>query len=213
MITYFTKTVNNAASWDEIKEHEIKGQNPLMSGDQIPIILKNGECVTLVVGHDENGKTYFCFEDCLVEERPMNKRNTNAGGWKATDIRKWLNSTLFALLPDDLQKVIVPTRIIQVLDGERVETEDKLFLFSKTQMFGKGDWSNLEPEDMQIDIYSTEKSRVKECGENGTWWYGLRTPYGGSSNGFCSVNSSGYAYSSYANNGRGVAPGFCITES
>lgn len=213
MITYFTKTVNNAASWDEIKEREIKGQNPLMSGDQIPIVLKNGECVTLVVGRDENGKTYFCFEDCLVEERPMNKRNTNAGGWGATDIRKWLNSTLFALLPDDLQKVIVPTRIIQVLDGERVETEDKLFLFSKTQMFGKGDWSNLEPEDMQIDIYSTEKSRVKECGENGTWWYGLRTPYYGNSYTFCSVNISGTAGNSYAYYTRGVAPGFCITES
>lgn len=214
MVTYFSKEVKEADSWKRLQENiedwERHKEAPLMSFDQIPIILKNGEFVTLTVGHDEKGKTYFCFEDCIVDERPMNKRDTNLGGWAATSMRQWLNTTLLALLPDEIQDVIKPTRIVQVLNGEKVMTQDKIFLFSKTQMFGKGEWSELEPEDTQIDIFRTEKNRVKECAGHGTWSYFLRTPYDGYTNSFCMVSSTGYAGNSGASHGRGVAPGFCI---
>ena len=93
-------------------------------------------------------------------------------------MRQYLNNTVFALLPDELQALIAPTTIVQIVDGERVETEDKLFLLSKTQVFGKGRWSEREPEDAQLLCFLREKDRVKECGDNGTWWWWLRSPEG-----------------------------------
>lgn len=203
------------STWAEIKEFAKKHELSKVfgKGDQIPVKLKNDEEVVFTVGRDKSGKFFFVMEDCLNEMRPMNDKGTNAGGWKATEVRTWLNEDFFALLPDDLQEVIVPTKIVQVLDGKREECEDKIFMLSKTQVFGKGPWSEIEPEDTQLDIFLTEKSRVKECGDNGTWWYGLRTPRQNSSNGFCMVDYDGDADTTIAGSNEGVAPGFCIEES
>lgn len=204
-------TVEREASWAALKT--AAENRTLKSGDKIPVTLKNGERITLKVGYDKADTPYFCFEDCLNKELPVNSENTTAGGWKAFDIRQWLNDDLFALLPDDLQAVIEPTEIVQIINGERIVTKDKLFLFSKTQLFGKGEWSKIEPEDTQIDIFTTEKGRVKECGEHGTWPYSTRTPQGGYTDGVCCVYSYGSAGSDIANGYRAVAPGFRITKS
>jgi hypothetical protein len=210
-------TAEKEVSWEEIKEAAEKHElgTLLKSYDRIPVTLKNGEDVILVVGHDKSGKTYLVFEDCLKEEKCTNRENTNAGGWAATEIRKWLNSTLLALLPNELQAVIKPTKIVQILGGEHVEVEhveveDKVFLLSKTQVFGEGSWTMIEPEDTQLDIFSTEKSRVKECNDYGTYFYGLRTPCSGYTSSFCSVYGNGSAGNDGASYSRGVAPSFCL---
>lgn len=204
-------TVEKELSWAAIKGMVTRGA--LKSGDKIPVTLKNGERIVLTIGHDERGNAYFCFEDSLNETRPVNNENTTAGGWKAFDIRQWLNDDLFTLLPDDLQAVIEPTEIVQIINGERIVTKDKLFLFSKTQLFGKGEWSRIEPEDTQIDIFATEKGRVKECGEHGTWPYSTRTPQDGDTSIVCYVYYGGIADIDLANAHGAVAPGFRITKS
>lgn len=205
-------TAEKELTWPDLKKAAIEGtlNSIIKAGDLIPFNLKTGKEVAVRATQDLHGKWFFVFEDCLSGTHSMNKTATNRGGWKACEMRKHLNETVFDLLPDELQKIIVPTKIVQVLNGERVETEDKLFLPSKTQMFGKGVWSDLEPEDSQFIYYRREKDRVKERGENGTWWYFLRTPYSGNTNNFCIVDRygcAGYDYASYYN---GVAPGFCI---
>lgn len=204
--------VTKQFDWVDLQRTAIEGKldSIIKTGDLIPFNLKTGEEVAVRATQDLHGKWFFVFEDCLNDTHAMNKTATNRGGWKACEMRKYLNKTVFDLLPDELQRVIVPTKIVQVLNGERVETEDKLFLPSKTQMFGKGAWSNFEPEDAQFIYYRREKDRVKECGENGTWWYFLRTPYSGNTVVFCGVYSGGYAYYTSASSNGGVAPGFCI---
>ena len=112
--------------------------------------------------------------------------------------------------PDELQALIAPTTIVQIVDGERVETEDKLFLLSKTQVFGKGRWSEREPEDAQLLCFLREKDRVKECGDNGTWFWWLRSPEASSSSSFAGVSSGGYGNGYYASSSYGVAFGFCL---
>ena len=200
-------------SWESIKNAVDGGgvEALLHSGDEIPVTLKNGENVVFVVTYDENGKIYFVLRDCLADEHAMNKKMTNKGGWAVSDMRKYLNSTIFALLPDDLQAVISPTAITQILAGERVECEDNLFLVSKTQAFGKGSWTEYEPEDTQLDIFKTERDRVKECGNNGTWFWWLRSPHSSSSASFCNVSGNGSSGNhGTAINSIGVAFGFCI---
>jgi hypothetical protein len=50
---------------------------------------------------------------------------------------------------------------------------------------------------------------VKNKGGSAYFWWG-RSPYSGTSNRFCVVNSSGSASTYDANASRGVAFGFCV---
>lgn len=191
-------------SWATLKA----GKLGLNSGDKIPVTLKTGEEIELVYTRDKNGNGYMVLDNCLFDEHAMNKKNTNKGGWKDCEMRRFLNGTIFYLLPDELQAVIEPTTIRQVLHGEESISEDKLFLLSKTQVFGKGDWSEAEPDDTHLDIFPTERSRVKECGDNGTWWWWLRSPLSSYTTTFCGVYGNGGSTGNGAAVSGGVAFGF-----
>ena len=209
----FIKTLATfETSWEALKAAVADGsiKEMLHSGDRIPVTLKTGENVIFEATYDENGKLYFVLRDCLEDEHAMNKSRTNEGGWAASDMRRYLNKTIFALLPDDLQAVIAPTKIAQIIDGERVECEDNLFLVSKTQAFGKGSWTEYEPDDTHLDIFKTERDRVKECGNHGTWFWWLRSPGSSYSTNFCGVSANGGSNTNSANSAYGVAFGFCI---
>ena len=204
-----TSTCFNS-TWAEIKAAVENGtvRELLHSRDQIPVTLKTGEEVIFDVAYDETGKLFFVMHDCMDKEHVMNERWTNAGGWPACDMRRYLNNTVFDLLPDDLQEVIRSTTIKQVIYGESVVCEDKLFLLSRTQVFGKGRWTEKEPDDTQLDIFLTERDRVKLCGDHGTWFWWLRSAYASSY--FNSVYTSGHGNNFSAYNSYGVALGFCI---
>ena len=81
------------------------------------------------------------------------------------------------------------------------------------EMFGKEgaeDWAPADTDETQLELFSTERSRVKERPGNGTWWYWLRSPYGSDSAGFCIVDSDGDANYYTASGASGVAFGFCL---
>ena len=201
-------------SWAELKALSEAGKlgEVLQSGDNIPVTLKNGEEVSFDIGKDESGKIYFIMHNCLKEKKPMNSKWTNKGGWEKSDMRRYLNEEVIELLPDELREIIKPTKIVQIWDGKRRETEDKLFLLSRTQMFGKNrDYEPIEPNDSLIDIFENQRERVKECEkleEVYYWW--LRSPGSGLSGGFCSVRAGGAVGSIGADYSFGVAPAFCI---
>ena len=206
-------TSEKEMTWAEIKAAAEAGtiRELLSSGDRIPVTMKTGEAVEFDVTYDANGKCYFVTHDCLAEQYIMRKGRTNRGGWARTDMRAHLNTDVFLDLPDELQEIIVPTKIVQELNGERIECEDKLFLLSLTQVRGKGWWSDAEPEDTQLDIFPTERSRVKECGDHGTWWYWTRSPVSSSSANYCIVNYIGNSSTNIsATSSYGVSFGFCL---
>lgn len=207
----FIKTMATyETTWNALKAAVADGsiRELLHSRDQIPVTLKTGEKVIFDVTYDETGKLFFVMHDCMDKEHVMNKRFTNAGGWPACNMRRYLNNTVLDLLPDDLQAVIKPTTITQVIDGETVTCEDKLFLLSRTQVFGRGPWTAKEPDDTQLDIFRTERDRVKLCGDKGTWFWWLRSASYG--NGFYNVGSSGGDNYDDAGDSGAVALGFCI---
>jgi hypothetical protein len=66
-------------------------------------------------------------------------------------------------------------------------------------------------DDVHFDLYNTEKSRVKECGDHGTWWYWLRSATASNATGFEYVSYNGSVpYSNVAGGAGGVCFGFCI---
>ena len=207
----FIKTMATyETTWNALKAAVADGsiRELLHSRDQIPVTLKTGEKVIFDVTYDETGKLFFVMHDCMDKEHFMNAHWTNAGGWPACNMRRYLNNTVLDLLPDDLQAVIKPTTITQVIDGETVTCEDKLFLLSRTQVFGRGPWTAKEPDDTQLDIFLTERDRVKLCGDHGTWFWWLRSASGSGS--FNYVSSGGYGSGDGADASGAVALGFCI---
>ena len=201
-------------SWAELKALSEAGKlgEVLKSGDNIPVTLKNGDEVSFDIGKDESGKIYFVMHNCLKETESMNGDCTNRGGWEESDMRKYLNEEVINLLPDELQEIIKPTKIVQVWDGKRRETEDKLFLLSRTQVFGKHEnYEAIEPNDSQIDIFKSPRERVKECEEvEDVYYWWLRSPYSSNSGYFGGVSTGGTVYYYSADYSLGVAPAFCI---
>lgn len=202
------------ASWTLIQTLAREGKlgELLQVGDELKCQLKTGEDVTFEVA-DMREHPCFVLKDCMKDEKPMNKQMTNAGGWGGSFMREWLNGTIFHMMPDALQEIIVPRTIRQTLGSKVAETEDKLWLPSYTEMFGKEDaeaWAPADTGDEQFQLYTSEKKRVKEQGKNGTWWYWLRSSFGSNSTIFCIVGDDGNAYYYTASSSYGVAFGFCI---
>ena len=208
------KTITSEIEWNTIKKAQADGklQELFQPGDELDITLKTGEELTAQVA-DTKEHMRFVLKDCMKDEHGMNKKMTNKGGWRDSGMRLWLNETVFHMLPDELQEIIVPRRIAQTMGGETLESEDRLWLPSFTEMFGKEnakDWAPADTDETQMELFATERSRVKEVPGNGTWWYWLRSPRGSYSTYFCSVGSGGDATYGYASYGYGVAFGFCL---
>ena len=147
----------------------------------------------------------FMLKDCLRDTYPMNDDCTNAGGWKASKLRKVLNTEILALLPDDMRAAIKP----RVIDGE----SDLLWLASEMEVFGPHDWTENDPDrGEQMAYYKCRGNRIKALGDESkaatSWWE--RSPCASSATIFCFVNSNGNASSFSASNSFGVAFGFCV---
>lgn len=150
------------------------------------------------------GDVIFGLKDCLKETYVMNDENTNAGGWKASQLRRVLNTEILDLLPDDLRACIKP----RVIDG----TTDTLWLFSEREIFGDNEWTEEDADSgLQMPYFKRKGNRVKGLGKDGPagWWW-ERSPFSGYSNAFCVVSNGGNAYFNGAISSNGVAFGFCV---
>lgn len=210
-------------SWAEIAEYAKSGQaaSVFSIGDTKTITLKNRTNLHVrIIGFnhdvDEAGSSLpitFDTVETLNDDYQMNGHWTNAGGWKASVMRKKLNMNIWKLLPDELQSVIKPC-VKTTSEGERSEnlckTTDCLFLLSEQEMFGRKIWS-AGGEGKWYEWYSRENTSYEKHMQNGNYdWWWLRSPVAGSSTSFCLVSYGGSASNSFANVAYGVSFGFCV---
>lgn len=203
-------SITKQSTWAEIKAAVKAGTiNEIIdSGDRISVMLKNDECIALNFTRDQNGKCFFICYNCLHDAHAMNTEAVNTGAWAESEMRRYLNEDIYPLLPDELQAIIEPCSIAQIANGEETETLDRLFCLSATQVFGVGEWSEAEPNDIQLDIFGSERTRVKEFEGHGTTWWWLRTA--GDNNDFKNVGNSGNINTNLADATAGVVFGFTI---
>lgn len=203
-----TTQVTKETNWKEI------AQNPIL-GAVITDTLKNGQEVQFEIAATGvyGAAAALVCRDCLPGTWQMNNDWTNKGGWNASEMRRHLREEILPLLPNELRAVIVPRKIKQKANGIVMEddTSDEIWLPSYTEMFGD-DLSNSDDngdcDDTHFELYKTEKSRVKECGDLGTYPYWLRSAC--YVHNFWSVYTSGTVNNGSARYGRGVALGFLI---
>ena len=197
-------------SWTEIK-NEIKSGNAdgfFKIGDVIPIELKNGESVKLVVAainHYEVNQVVFIFDN-LVGKHNINEEDANTGGWRDCKMRDYLNYEFIELLPDELKAVISARTIVQRINGKNYLSTDKLWLPSTTEVGGK---CAADIGDVAFPIFSGERSRVREFNGETYWWW-LRSPNVSDTTYFWYVYGYGGVSSLYASDAGGVCPCFSI---
>lgn len=208
-----SRKVNERSSWTEIAEVISRGEARRLFdvGDSISCTLKNGNDVKFIItaiDPYEPNQVAFEFDSLLPDTKVMNNQNTNRGGWAKSKMKEYMKE-VFALLPDDLQAVITPRRIVQKLSNgtENMSDDNYLWLRSLTE---SGRQYDADVGDVAFPFFAGEKSRVKELESNETYYYWLRSPLIGYSTYFWYVDASGYCYDYAAGVSYGVCPCFFI---
>lgn len=203
------------SSWTEVAEAIRSGRSYTLFdiGDTINFKLKDGTDFSMDVAAMDiygNNNVVLVATECLSNTHSMNPRSSygDSGGWSNCEMRKYLNSDILDLFPDDFKEIIISRTITQKIDGKRYESTDKLWLPSQTEVFPNNK-DDADVGDIHFPIFNNEKARVKLIGNETQWWW-LRTPtcnYGGHVR---IVDPAGYLYYGYASNSSGVAPACVI---
>ena len=220
------------ATWRQLKTAVETGVATSLYADSIgatrEITLTNGQTIHLRLSNntadmyelaDGSGTTGFVLEfvELLNTTYPMNQTNTNVGGWSASYMKNTVMPLIFDMLPDDLKDVIATIKrktCYSGNDGTLVESEDTLFLPTERNVFSSRNYSRVEEWNASTrwQYYAqndTNTARIKYLnGSASTWW--LCSVRDGSTNNFCSTNSSGNAYITNAYINRGVGPSLCL---
>lgn len=186
---------------------------------EIDLVLEGGETATIVAGArlpattDSPAGVRFVFKDCLDEPHRMNDTATNKGGYQASEGRRYILEEVYPRLPAELRALIRPRKITEIVGGKTLVYEDPLWLPSETDLFGRGSesWQHGAadgPDDFQLDIFKTERDRVKQRRGYGTTPYWCRSVYSSDGSYFCLAYTDGSAYYHGADTSRALAPGF-----
>lgn len=178
-------------TWAELKEDIEAASNPLNVGDEIDIVLKTGEKVTLVCERAGHRSATFFTKNLLEDTHCMNENWNAKNGEQLSTMETYLGK-LLRLLPDDLQGIIT----------------EPLRLLREKEVFGENKYGNEEVCEV-LSRYSEKENRVKTL--NGVSFpYWLASPSTSYSAGFCYVDSGGSSDTGGASNSYGVCFGFDI---
>ena len=215
-------------SWEDIfasindgtyrEKYKIGNYKPLDLGGEgiIRMQIAGFDAEVLAYGSGRAAITWIAM-DLLKTEHRMNPMYENKkigtgglGGWKESEMRKYLDTEIKPLIPLIVKSQIKPVRkysfslavILKFIIEEITETEDEIWIPSAKEVFGEGRISYYEK---QAVYYSSLFSSDKDTKRAFLWW--LRSA--SNSNYFNLVNTDGSINYTDAYNTGGVALGFC----
>ena len=230
-----TKTSTTAKSftddsWDTIASAVKSGTYPYQVGDTKTVNMGDLGTHTVRVANTSsctNGETSetacgFVVEFAdIISEQAMNSTATNVGGWPASAMRTYVNTTIYNALPSDLQNVIAETSVVSShgkTSGEaNFTSSDKLYLLSTKEVWNsETGYDTAEAETRQLDYYknngvttSNYSGAIKQYNGTNTNWL-LRSAISSYASNFFRVNNTGDWSNGSAANAHGVAPAFRI---
>ncbi len=185
--------ITRKATYDDVAESNIR------IGDQIKIPVKGFGVFMATAEKVTNDSVLFIFDD-IVARKPMNETNTNEGGFKESQLYKWLQNTLLPAFPEHLRSMISELTIPTV--GQIVGHSDE--------------WDNEHFEgdrDEQLPLMKDRKHRIALFEDDFSWyWVQNATKKDWSSACFACVSSYGDAYYDSASNSVGVRPAFWLVK-
>lgn len=178
-------------TWKELKDDIECASNPLNVGDEIDIVLKTGEKVTLVCERAGHRSATFFTKNLLEDAHCMNANWAAENGEQLSTMEEYLGK-LFRLLPDELQGVIT----------------EPLRLLREKEVFGENEYGK-EEKCEPLPRYFKEENRIKTlAGVPFPYW--LASPNATNSTYFCYVDDNGSSYGTNASTSNGVCFGFDI---
>lgn len=186
-------------------------------GSELHIETTDGKRLTAVLigkSHYNTGDLVFRFS--YIGKYKMNKENTNAGGWAASDLRKYLNVDFFQTLPEWLKTLIIPHKVTQKVkkgkDFETVETFDRIFLPSEYELQGANEEAEYNGIDKQFPYFEIRKNRLVFEEDDGGYstWFWTADPSAADTTDFCGFGTDGGSHLTGAANDGAVAPLFVI---
>ncbi len=163
-------------SWDTIQKAVQSGNYPYKVGDTKTVILSDLGTFTLRVANtstpDVCNSPSFSQTACgfvvefqdIITKSVINIGNIstpNTGGWKESDIRKYVNDTIYKALPTDLQNIIIDTFVVSghsYMEEYNFETTDKLYLLATGEIWIWANGTNNE----NIIGYDTARDRTRQ---------------------------------------------------
>ncbi len=165
------------------------------------------------------------FADIITKQK-FNSTPTNKGGWRDSELRTYVNGTIYNALPSELQNVITTTKVISghgKNSGEtNFETQDKLYLLNAHEVYEDGTSNQISDSDTsynntkQLDYYKNQGVTTdnyagaikKYNGSNSYWW--LRSARSSHTYSFLCVDGNGHWTNYTAIDSNGVSPAFRI---
>lgn len=142
----------------------------------------------------------------------MNNSSTNAGGWDSSLMKSWLNSTVFALLTQELQNgILAVDKTCQQGKADSgtttISTNNKLWLPSAREISGESSYESSGL--VYATQFSSANARIKfdNTGATRSWW--TRSAYSTTTSNFRYVSPSGSVGTAGATNSCGAVFGFC----
>lgn len=182
------------------------GSGKYKTGDFVQFVYDDRTWDAIIVdANDEWAEVVFL--DTLDEDRPMNSKDTNEGGFPASELCKWLNSEGISKFPKMTQDqmVIYPDGI-------------KLRIPTEKQIFGCNEYGEEQQDEKQFEPMKKRRNRVafqkdddSDAGEVFNWYW-LEDKRKNSSTLFCSCGSYGRADCYYASSANGVRLRFRIVN-
>ena len=162
----------------------------------------------------------------IITSYPFNNVSPSLGGWRDSEIRIHINETIYNSLPNDLQNIIVSTKVISghgSTSGEtNFETQDKLYLLSSEEIYGdfasssNSQYDSATGTSKLLDYYKKKLVTmenyslvIKKYNKSDFWWW-LRSSNSADNYRFLVVGHHGDWYRSYVKDSCGISPAFRI---
>ena len=161
------------------------------------------------------------FEDAITM-KSMNSTLTNVGGWPSSEVRTYLNDTVYNSLPSELKEGIISTKVVSGHGSNETSnliSNDKLYLLAPKEIYSNyvnTTYDSAISSTRQMDYYASLNITMtnyhaasKKYNGSNTWQW-LRSAVANGSTSFCSSGASGDGGIGEANSGRGISPVFRI---
>ena len=167
------------------------------------------------------------FANIITKRRmnPYTSGNTdgdgNYGGWEHSEMRNYLNSTVYNALPQELKSRIIDTPVVSghgSRQSNNFYTTDKLYLLGTMEVWGSNPgYDTAASLTRQLDYYHDKgvttldysEAIKKNLSGNAFYWW-LRSAYSNIDRYFYYVNGNGDRLSDYSDRTIGVSPAFRI---
>ncbi len=155
----------------------------------------------------------------IITQHSFNSTETNVGGWKDSELRTYINDTIYKSLPSDLQNVIVTTKVISghgSAETSDFETQDKLYLLNVQELWDSTSFDTSVGTSRQLDYYkkqgvstSSYAAAIKQYNGVADYWW-LRSASYNNNVTFLFVPNNGSWNYSYSMFNCGISPAFRI---